>query len=244
MDPKRIGNFTSSEISALMSKGQAAGSIGKPFYTYIQQTNYERMLGRSLDREASARPLDWGTLIESRVFQLLGLDYKLCSQETIDHPRIPFWKGSPDCQKFDPGLTICDIKSPLTLSSFCQLVTGLYEEDVDPVAYFRTNHKDGDKYYYQLLSNAEITRSKYAELVVYCPYKSELDSIRALAEELDDPGKSRYHWIYSARDEELPWLPDNSKYKNLNVIRWEVPDTEKWLLIERVKKAGEKLIPL
>jgi hypothetical protein len=241
MDPKRIGNFTSSEIASLMTKGQAAGSFGKPFYTYIQQTNYERRLGRSLDREVSARPLDWGNLLERRVHDLLGLDYKLCSQETLDHPRIEYWKGSPDFQKFDAGGTIIDSKCPLTLSSFCQLVTGLYD-GVDPVAYFRANHKEGEKYYYQLVSNAEIAKCKYAELIVYIPYKSELDAIRALAEELDDPGASRYHWIYSSRDEELPWLPDNSTYKNLNVIRWEVPDSEKWALIERVKAAGAKLI--
>lgn len=243
MDPKRNGNFTSSEIVALMANGQAKGSIGKPFFTYIDQTNYERRMGRSLDREVLARALDWGNLVEARVHSLLGLDYKLCSQETLDHPRIPFWKGSPDFQKFDPGGTIVDAKCPLTPNSFCQLVTGLYE-GADPVWYFRTHHKEGDKYYWQLVSNAEITKSKYAELIVYMPYRSELDAIRELAEELDDPGASRYHWIYSSRDEELPWLPDNSQYKNLNTIRWEVPDADKWALIERVKKAGEKLIPV
>lgn len=243
MDPIRNGNFTASEICALMAEGRSPGSFGKPFYTYIQQTNYERRLGRSLDREVSARPLDWGTLLERRVHDLLGLDYKLCSQQTLDHPRIPYLKGSPDFQKFDTGGTIIDSKCPLTLSSFCQLVTGIYE-GVDPVAYFRENHKDGDKYYWQVTANAEIAKCKHGELIVYVPYKHELDAIRELAEELDDPGASRYHWIFSARDEELPWLPDNSKYKNLNVIRWEVPDSEKWALIDRVKKAGEKLIQI
>ena len=241
MDPIRDGNFTSSESFHLMAEGRSPGSFGKPFYTYIQQTNYERRLGRSLDREVSAHPTDWGTLVERRVHDLLGLDYKLCSQETLNHPRIPYWKGSPDFQKFDAGGTIIDAKCPLTLSSFCQLVSGLYE-DVDPVAYFRENHKDGDKFYWQVTSNAEITKSKFGELVVYVPYRSELEAIRELASELDNPGDSRYHWIYSARDEELPWLPDNSKYKNLNIIRWEIPDVDKWALIERVKKAGEKLI--
>src|SRR3990172_2945044 len=105
---KRIGNFTSSEISALMSKSKDGG-FGKPALTYIEECNMERRLGRSLTDEVSARPLTWGKLVEVKAFELLGLDYKISSQETDLHPEISYWAGSSDGNKFDEGKTVFDI---------------------------------------------------------------------------------------------------------------------------------------
>jgi hypothetical protein len=120
----RIGNFTSSEIAALTTLAKDGKSFGKPALTYIEEKNMERRLGRSLDEEKSARALTWGKLLETRVFDLLGLEYVPLWKDTIVHPAIPFWAGSPDAEKPD---TICDTKCPMTLKSFCQLVDPLYE---------------------------------------------------------------------------------------------------------------------
>lgn len=245
MNKIRNGAMTSSEIVALMSDGREKGSFGKPFYTYVEEINMERRLNRALVNESDARPTSWGNLAEKHVFSLLGLEYRLCSEETIAHPTIPGWVGSPDGIKEDAGRTVMDIKSPITLKSFCQLVDPLYsgKTGMDAMKAIRDNHKDGDKFYFQLVSNAILTKSKWAELIIFAPYKSELGAIREMASQIDDPAEQRkYYWIAQADDEYLPWLEDGGFYKNLNVIRWEVPDSEKWLLIERVKKAGEKLI--
>jgi hypothetical protein len=244
----RVGNFTSSEIAAIMTDGKAKDSLGKPALTYIQECNMERRLGRSIDAEVNSRPLTWGHLVEKRVFELLGTEYQLVSSDTITHPAYDFWAGSPDANKFDEGRTVIDIKSPITLKSFCQLVEPLYNAKLSSsdglvqMQHIRDNHKDGEKYYWQLVSNSILTDSKFAELIVYAPYKNELEAIREMARSMDDEKQYRYFWLNSVADDELPFLIEGGYYKNLNTIRFEVPITDKEALIKRVELCGKDLI--
>lgn len=239
----RIGNFTSSEIVALVSTAKDGKSFGKPALTYIDECNMERRLGRSLDSEQSAKPLTWGKVLEKRVFELLGTQYKESTQETLLHPLYDCWAGSPDGLKFDEGQTVYDIKSPITLKSFCQLVDPLYNglTGVDAMNTIRENHKDGEKYYWQLVSNAIITKSKFAELIVYVPYKSELEEIRDFVNNYNGDA-NKVAWIHFSADNELPYLHDGGHYKNLNIIRFEIQQSDIILLTEKVIKAGELLI--
>lgn len=231
MDKVRVGNFTSSEIGLLMKEGKVKGSFGVPALTYIEQKNIERRLGRSLESESNARPLIWGKLMEGRVFDLLGLEYSLCSQETIKHPDCNFWYGSTDGMKHEEPKAVIDIKCPHTLLSFVQLVEcSTVEELID-------KHKDGEKYFWQLVSNAILTDSDFAELIVYMPYQSELEAIRTMVEGVKDAG-----WIWSASDEELPYLPDGGHYKNINILRFKVGKDVKQMLTERVVEASKFLI--
>jgi len=254
----RCGNFTSSEIVRLMANGKKAGELGKPFYSYIQECNWERQLGKSIDNESNARPLSWGKLCEKYVFQhILGTEYRMCAQDTIVHPLIDCWAGSPDGEKFDEGKTVTDQKSPMTLKSFCELVEPLYQgltgmEAMNAIREGKKNdqgieiispHKEGDTYFYQLVSNAILTKSKYAELIVFCPYKEELEAIREFASLIDDPAEQRkYYWIVQAQDDELPYLLKGGKYSNLNTIRFEVPESDKVALTTRVGMGNKLLI--
>ena len=240
-----MGNITSSEGAvAIMSEGRTKGSFGKPALTYIEECNFERRLGRSIETESNAKPLLWGKLVESRVFDLLGLEYQLVSQETVQHPTIDYWFGSPDANKFDEGRTVVDIKCPITPKSFCQLVEGLerMKSGLGAIEYVRENHKDGEKYYWQLVSNAILTQSKFAELIIYCPYKSELEAIRDMVQRLDGETLSKYYWLTNSSDDELPWIKDGGYYKNINVIRFEVPVEDKIALHQRMVEAGKLLI--
>jgi hypothetical protein len=239
----RVGNFTSSEIVAL-TKRDKKGGFGAPALTYIEETNMERRLNRSLTTEIDARPLTWGKLLEERVFELLGLEYALTSQETSQHPDIPFWAGSKDGIKHDEGKTIMDIKCPMTLKSFCQLVQPLYNglTGMDAMNAIRENHKDGDKYYWQLVSNACIESAKCAELIVYVPYFSELTDIRMMAHNVSGDQSPKHYWIAMSNDDDLPYLLDGGYYRNVNVIRFEIPEADKQLLTDMVKKAGEMLL--
>jgi hypothetical protein len=232
----RNGNYTSSEIVALTTVAKDGKSFGKPALTYIEETNMERRLGRSLTDESNARALVWGKLLEGYWFDLLGLEYTLSSTETDVHPTIPYWAGSKDGMKKD---TVIDIKSPITLKSFCQLVQPLYDgfTGIDAMNAVRENHKDGEKYYWQLVSNAIINNTRHAELVVGMPFFSEIPQIKKLAD-----GLPNCYWIAMANDDELPFLLDGGYYKNINIIRFEVPQEDKDFLTERVKKAGEFLI--
>lgn len=239
---ERIGNFTSSEIFKLTAEGKVKGTFGKPALTYIDEKNMERRLGRPVDCETNAKALTWGKFIEYRCFDLLGIDYKFCSQDTISHPEIDFWKGSPDAQKFDEGLTLIDIKSPITLTSFCQLVDPIYDglTGIEAINKVRETHKDGDKYYWQIVSNAILTGSKYGELIVYMPYQSEIEDIKIAVKNYDGDNNSLM-WIYYANENELPYLIDGGYYKNLNIIRFEIPESDKILLTSKVIEAGKLL---
>lgn len=237
----RIGNFTSSEIVALTTKGKDKKSFGAPALTYIAETNMERRLKRSLTKEESAKPLVWGKLLEFHVFDQLGLEYQLISNETVVHPDIPYWSGSPDGETED---SVSDIKCPVTLKSFCQLVDPLYNglkgnEAMDAV---REANKSGEQYYWQLVSNSIILKKKFAELIVFMPYFSELELIRKMAGEVEGEKMSKHYWIAFGQDDELPYLIDGGYYKNLNIIRFEVPEADKKLLTECVLEAGKMLI--
>lgn len=236
MNPMRNGRFTSSGIGALMSVAKDKVSFGAPALTYIQEKNYERRLLRSLCNETNAKATSWGKLVEAHVFELLGTEYKLCSHDTVRHAEIEDWAGSPDAEKFDEGKTVVDIKCPYTLKSFCQLA------DCTTIEQVREQHKEGETYYYQLVSNAILTGAKYAELIVYAPYQSELEVIRELANNYDGD-QNAIAFINWAGNSELPWLPDGGYYKNLNIIRFEVPEIDKILLTSKVKEAITKLIP-
>lgn len=232
----RIGNFTSSEIAALMSNGKTKGSFGQPALTYIKEKNMERRLSRCLTNEVDARPTSWGNLCETRAFELLDISYRLSSKETYQHPEIPYWTGSPDGDHFFEDHScdaVFDIKCPHTLKSFCTLVDSWQSGGMDVI---RSEHRDGEKYYWQLVSNACIRNREYAELIVYAPYQSELEEIRKLAD-----GNPKYYWIWSSLDEELPYLIEGAHYKNLNVMRFKVPEEHKELLTVRVQAAGELL---
>lgn len=238
----RIGNFTSSEIACLTKVSKDRKSFGAPALTYVDEKNMERRLGRSLSDELNARALTWGKLLETRTFDLLGLEYSLISKETIGHPTINYWSGSPDGIKEED--TVIDIKCPITLKSFCQLVDPIYNglTGIDAMNAIREDHKDGDKFYWQLVSNAILTGSTHAELIVYVPYLSELQEIRQMAQMVDTEMLSKHYWIAMATEGELPYLNDAGYYKNLNVIRFEVPQADKDLLTDCVTRAGEMLI--
>lgn len=239
----RVGNFTSSEIGVLMSNGKAKGTMGEPAYTYIDECNMERRLLRSITDEVDARPLTWGKFLEKRVFNLLGIIYKECSQESIKHPDFSCWWGSPDGEKFDEGKTVIDIKCPKTLKSFCNLVDCMRDENiVEALRKVKSGSKKiGDIYFWQLVSNAILTGAKYAELIVYMPYKNELDEIRAAAFNYDGAEQKSFLWIYGSSDEELPHLIEEGYYKNINTIRFEVLQEWKDELEERVSLASNEL---
>lgn len=230
----RIGNFTSSEIYKLMSNGKAAGTLGKPALTYIQEKNIERKLGRCLNDIGTAKPMLWGKMCESVAFDLLGLDYSLTSLDSIVHERIDFWSGSPDGSNKD---AVAEIKCPFTVKSFAIFSECSTIEEV------RENHDDGEKYYWQCVSNAILLNKEYAELIIYCPYKSELDKIREACEDFDG-NANKVAWIAFAEDDDLPYILDGGHYKNLHIIRFKVPKEDVELLTNRVRLAGESLIKL
>jgi len=219
----RIGNFTSSQMYRLMG-------APKPRKTYIEECNFERKLGRSLGNESNARPTTWGKLLEERCFELLGLEYQLISQETIVHNDFDSWSGSPDGIKKD---AVIDIKCPFTLKSFCQLVA------IDSVESLKDEYPE---YYWQLVSNAILTDMNKAELIVYCPYQSELNDIRIMCDVKPANELYNHYWIANSNDSELPYLIEGKDYQNLNIFEFDILDSEKELLTNAIKEYSTQLI--
>lgn len=160
----RSGNFTSSEIVALLSttsrpmtedelkqhlldfpkskKKNIEAWPGKAAVTYINQCNMERRLGRSLDGELDARPVTWGKFVEPLLFSMLGEDYTYNSNDTLTHPLYPFWRGTPDGFRKTTKKTLAEAKCPYTLESFCKLVQPLYDglEGLDAINALRNGY--------------------------------------------------------------------------------------------------------
>ena len=110
----------------------------------------------------------------------------------------------------------------------------------------RDNHKDGEKYYWQLVSGACITGAKWAELIVFLPFQNQLQEIRdSVQDENIVPIDQMYQylWIKNSNDEELVYLPNEGcRYSNIHIIRFEVPESDKIALTTRVIEAGKLLI--
>lgn len=229
----RTGSFTSSEIGALMSEGKAKGSFGAPALTYIEEKNMERRLGRPLKNEPDAKPLDWGHLCEAFVLEMLGIEYSTQSKQTLVHPDFDYWAGTPDSVCYGEYNTAVDVKSPFTLKSFCQLVDGWKANGIQGI---RDNHKDGEKFYWQIVSNAILTKCAEGELIIFCPFESQVSS-------LVQRGVDQYDWLMYAGMENLPWIPDgNESYNNLNKFRFPIPEADKLALHKRVVEAGKMLV--
>ncbi|MBC7510408.1 MAG: hypothetical protein H7320_16925 [Ferruginibacter sp.] len=228
----RIGNPTSSNIYKLMSNGKAAGSLGAPAFTYIQECNIERKLGRSISTDITTRDMSWGLFLERRVASLLEFGYELESQITKTHPTIPYWAGSADM--IMAKVKIGDIKC-FQPKNFALFTDVLLQNDAFVLK------MEYPKEYWQLVSNAIINGVPNAEAISYMPYQSELDEIRWDADEDED---EKYSWIATTENERLAYLPNGGYYKNLNRFEFEVPQDDIEALTARVILAGTMLIDI
>jgi hypothetical protein len=224
--------------------------VGAPFYTYVDECIMERFFKHKLENETDVKAFSWGKLSEIVVHEALPSDYILQSEETYQHPVIKEWCGTPDGTVLNESLeveTVTDIKCPLTRKGFYNLVKFLYDFDgvsvskkkeVDGneiIKLVRGNSKEGEKYYWQLVSNAIILNAKYAELIVFMPYKEDLQAIKDYNYSLDDP----YWLVERAKEGELPYIYKESGIENINIIRFLIPEDDKTFLTERVLKAIE-----
>lgn len=229
----RVANFSSSSIYHLISKSHGSWSlenVGKPFYTYIKEKVREHRTGVAISKETSPRSVAWGRFMEQYTFEnKLGIKYQLVSKDRYYHPELP-WSGMPDTILND---SIGDIKNPWTVNSFCDSVDAINES----VKKFKENVPN---YYWQLVSNAILCKKEYAEIFIHIPYKDELEAVRE-ATELYDGDQNKIAFINWATDDELPHIIRGRYYKDLNHLRFIVPEEDKEILTKRVKMAAKIL---
>lgn len=174
-------------------------------------------------------------------------DYELCSKKTLRHETIEYWLGTPDVIKHVDPKVVGDLKCPMTRKSFCQMVDPYYEDgnlihEALTIEAVRANHDQGEKYFWQIVSNAILTGATKGELIVYMPYKYELDDIRVMASSAGEQFGDYTKWIYFATDEQLPHILPGGHYKSINVIEFDILDRDKEFLTSRVLSAGELLL--
>lgn len=232
LNRSRVGNFTSSEISKLLKEGKAKGTFGAPALTYIEEKNLERQLGRSLSVEFDNRVTSWGNLCESRVNELLGLEYSLQSNVTIDHPTIPNWRGS--CDFLVHGKRIAELKC-YQPKKFAQYTNALLKKETE---FLKSEFPEE---YWQGISNAIINQVPVVELISYMPMEWELDDIKKLAQEKVNDGLWQYKWIVDCEKQYMAYLPTKSKFRSLNRFEFELPKSDAELLTQKVVEASKLL---
>lgn len=230
----RHGRFTSSQIHKLMTSDKSGKEFGKPALTYIEEKRLERKLKRSLTTDAYSKSMAWGEIIESYVFSLLPLEYDYVSKETIVHPQYEFWAGTPDL--IIKGKLISEIKC-YEPKNFALYTEALLSRDVERIK------KEFPDEYWQMISNACIIGAKEVEAISFMPYESEAEAIKKHVEEYQEYDSWKYRYIYELINAQLlykmPFLPNDSEFKNLNIVRFEAPKEDKELLTERVIKANK-----
>ena len=226
----RVGSFSNSEIWRLIPGKR--GEMLKTGYSYIEEKRFERKLGRALSSEQNSKSTGWGTFVEKRAFDLLPLHYKLRSIDRLVHPDIPYWTAAIDIIGEDFA---GDVKCPYTLLSFCQQVEAM-EKGIE------TYKELKPEYYWQCVAHSILAAKKFAEIIIYVPYQTELDEIREMANNVDGAQQNKVAFINWAEDDQLPYLIEGGYYKNLNILRWEVSQEDKKLLTSRVIEAGKLLI--
>lgn len=257
----RWGRFTSSQIYRLVSqssrpmteaelvqykaenpKGRKTTIMDWPgvaAISYIEEKTFERKLKRSLNTSGSSKPTEWGTACEGIAFQLLGLDYQIVSEKTLIHPLYENWAGSPDLDKQSEKV-IGDLKCPYTLKSFCQLVDYGKSGGIQEI---RERHDDGEKYYWQLVSNACIKGYNKAELIIFAPKEGaelfynnqKMGVMEAISDEADVYG---FNWVRYADKSALPLIPSDSEYEMINSISFDIAQSDIDYLTQCVMKAN------
>ncbi len=232
---ERIGNFTSSNVFRLCAS-TVKGEVTAAFHTYVQEKMYERYLGRSLEMGAYSQSMAWGNFLEKRVNDNLPNGYIMVHKKTNVHPTHKFWTGSPDfdCPSLDK---IAELKC-FEPKNFASYVTALLSEDLDKIK------KEHPKEYWQIVSNSCIKGYSKGEAIVYMPYASEMDQIRELADDPEylsqinmEPWQVRF--IIEKSNSQLAVLPNESKFKNLNIFEFEIPIEDKIFLTKRVMDANK-----
>ena len=247
---ERVAHITSSKIHLLCANGRSKSPItgntwSSGALTYFEEKRIERKLGRCLDTGGYSRPAAWGIFMEMIVFDHLGLEYKIESKDSTEHPDKEFkdiWSGSRDL--IVPNVKIGEIKC-YQLKKFAQYTDVI---TLPITKTFTLKHKienfkkEFAQEYWQLVSNAILNKVDKAEVLSFAPYESELPGIREWAENYEGADKWKYRFISEEEPENLALLKDNGHYKNLNMFEFTVPKEDIEFLTEKVRLAKKEII--
>ena len=229
---ERHGRITSSNIHKIVKSGRAKDAVfSQAALTYFQHKRAERRICRSVESSGHSQPAVWGLFMEMIVFSLLGLDYKINSQDTTIHPDdefSDFWSGS--CDLLVPGVKVGEIKS-------FQLEKGLALNDCIMKKDVELFKKEFPEIYWQIISNCILENVYMGEIISYIPYYSEMPEIQKMAADIDGADQSKYRFIAEKDMMDLACIPDDGYYSNVTTFEFEAPEEDMEFLKERVRLA-------
>lgn len=251
----RVGCATSSTIG-ILAKGYNAqkNTFDETAMQYISEMVDERRLGVCLENDTNALALTWGKVCEIVAFTELLDCYNFTAEKTDVHRFIKCWAGSKDGNKFEENRQgVFDVKCPITRKSFTQLVQPWMDGKrgmdyinavrfgyTDRFGIKRKKHPKGEEYYWQLVSNMILSKSVFCELIVFMPFKDELENIKAMCEIESDVLKNIDTMrIKFAKDGELPFLERGNFYVNLNIMEFTPPKEDVSHLTKCMKAVDE-----
>lgn len=234
--PNRVARLTSSKIYPLTVSGKGLYGFGAGAITYIKERIAEFELGRGVEPVIFKREMLWGKLWEPYVNMILGFEYEMIVDKTTVHPNYPFWSGSQDFNINIEGKGIAELKC-YQLKNFHEYSRCLMQKNIDILK------KNFSKEYWQIVSNSCINGTKYGEAIAFMPteemlleMREKLENTDYIVKELkDDEFKYKFVWESDLLD--LPFIPKHSDFTNMTKFRFEVPQSDKDFLTERVEKA-------
>ena len=260
---ERAGRFTSSEVYNLIPYGKVtmtdseliefkklnpkskaktrAGGFQKSGETYIQEKIYERRMKSTLDGDAYSQSMAWGNIMESYLYTIIGTEYEMTSKSTTLHPIYgEFWSGSADMliKEFSLVKVISEIKCYGKKGFAGYVDTMMKAKEKQDVSIFRDAYP---KEYWQIVSNACIHDAPEGEVMAFMPYESEYPEIKEMVENLEDSDIWKYRFIVEKPIKNLPFLPDDGYYENVNTYRFEIPEADKVFLTKRLIEANKIL---
>lgn len=235
----RWGKFTSSNIYKLIKEGRGKEDFSAPGLTYIQEKAIERKMQSCLDGGAHTQALAWGNFMELVVYSILGVQYQISSKETTPHPiHGKYWSGSKDL--FTINNETGKMESIAEIKCYQKKNFALYTDCIlkKDIKLLKTEFQ---KEYWQIVSNVCIESVDIGEAITYMPYVSEYEEIKQMAFDYDGPDAWKYKFIWDLPVEDLPFLPNDGYYKNINKYAFIVPEEDKKLLEDRIILAESKI---
>lgn len=225
----RAGFFTSSQGHKVVASLKS-GKPSQTFFTYVKEVFSETLINRVGDVEIKARPVLWGSLMETVLFDRLDMGWTMTHKQTLVHDKYPeFWSGTPD---FIAEHKIAEAKCyyPKNFGLLSAVLNkgniGLLEDEFP-------------KEYWQCVSNAILCKKDIAVLIAFMPYKKDLIELIQKIEDtayLEERGLAPedYYWLTRADIEQLPYLPDDSPMSDINMMEFKVPQESKDFITERM----------
>lgn len=264
LNRNRAGKITSSEAFKIYE----SKTVQKTYMNELRMYN----LFNHKDVEKDVFNFKWGHLLENYLHEKTTHLEGYINQNSEDSPTIfsidnPHHCGTPDQYTlFNEKIVTSETKCPVTLKGLYNLIfpfypNGVYTEmDGDKaIELIRDSSKDGNKYFLQIISNAVLLEEnlgidcEFGELIVFMPYKANIQNITAFAEEFF---LTEYYPILFGTSETLPciWpkekehtdfydLDDEYPVKDFHRIRFSITHEMKDTLVKDLKAFTKTVYP-